>query len=88
MFSVIAFALYAASYAVRVILIMIGVLLIAMGDGFSSIFCLFTHSFRFKFNLFVSINLCNASHSLSFVIASVEFLSSFIHKISIISLRS
>ena len=88
MFSVIAFALYAASYAVRVILIMIGVLLIAMGDGFSSISRLFTHPFRFKSNLFVSINLCNASHFLSFIIAFAEFLFSFIHKISMISLRS
>ena len=84
MFFVIAFA----PYAVRVILIMIGVFLIAMGDGFSLISRLFTHSFRFKFNLFVSINLCNASHSLSFVIASAEFLFPFIYKISMISLRS
>ena len=84
MFFVIAFALY----AVRVILIIIGVFLIAMEDGFSSISRFFTHSFKFKFNRFVSINFCNASHFLSFIIASVEFLSSFIYKISMISLRS
>ena len=88
MFSVIAFALYAASYAVRVVFIMLSVFLIAMGDGFSSISRLFTHLFRFKFNRFVSINRYNASHPLSFVIAFVEFLSSFIHRISMISLRS
>ena len=70
MFFVIAFA----PYAVRVILIIIGVFLIAMGDEFSSISRFFTHSFKFKFNRFVSINLCNASHSLSFVIAFVGFL--------------
>ena len=84
MFFVIAFV----PYAVRVILIMINVFLIVMGDGFSSIFRLFTHPFRFKFNLFVSINLCNASYSLFFIIAFVEFLSFFIHKISMISFRS
>ena len=80
----IAFALY----AVRVILIMINVFLIAMKDGFSLISCLFTHPFKFKFNLFVSINLCNASHFLSFIITFAKFLSSFIQRISMISLRS
>ena len=84
MFFVIAFA----SYAVRVILIMISVFLIAMRNGFSSISRFFTHPFRSKFNRFVSINYYNASHLLSFVIASAKFLSSFIHKISMISLRS
>ena len=88
MFSVIAFAPYAASYAVRVIFIMLNVFLITMGNEFSSISRLFTYSFKFKFNRFVSINRYNASHFLFFVIAFVGFLSPFIHKISIISLRS
>ena len=88
MFSVIAFASYAAFYTVRVIFIMLNVFLITMGDGFSSISRFFTHSFKFKFNRFVSINRYNASHPLSFVIVFVEFLSSFIHKISMIFFRS
>ena len=87
MFFVIAFAPYAASYAVRIISIMLDVFLITMGDGFSSISRLSTHPFKSKFNLFVSINLCNASHPLSFVIAFAGFLSSFIQRISMISLR-
>ena len=88
MFFVIAFAFYAAFYAVRVIFIMLNVFLIAMKDEFSSISRFFTHPFRFKFNRFVSINRYNASHFLSFIIASAGFLSPFIYKISMISLRS
>ena len=88
MFFVIAFAPYAAFYAVRVVFIMLNVFLIVMEDEFSSISRFFIYSFKFKFNRFVSINHCNVSHFLSFVIASVEFLSFFIYKISVISLRS
>ena len=88
MFSVIVFAPYVAFYAVRVILIMLGVFLIAMGDEFSSISRFFIHSFNFKSSRFVSISLCNASYPLFFVITSAGFLFSFIHKISMISLRS
>ena len=53
-----------------------------------SIFCLSTHPSRSSSRRFVSTSFCNASYSLSFVIASAGFLSPLIHRISVISRRS